>query len=318
MSEYHDIYVRAYTIQLDKTKRDSVREDNEPKWPDSALFFDVESRLTADQTPTFGFWRFCELRDSGYVCVEEGILHDDRLGAKELHVLRTFARATTPETSDDGCGRLRCYSRAKFIEEVFGIAIQAKALIVLFNAGFDLSRIAVDWETARNGGWSLILSQWRNPKTRELKANKFFPRVVIKALNSKTAIMNSTRAPMNEPKETNKRVKLWSAARFLDVRTLLWALRNKSYSLETACKEFKTEHQKIDHQPTGKVTVREIVYARNDVSCTVDLLNAAKQEFDLHPIAPGPDRMFSPASVAKSYLDELHILHPSEKIHDAE
>jgi hypothetical protein len=27
--------------------------------------------------------------------------------------------------------------------------------------------------------------------------------------------------------------------------------------------------------------------------------------------------MFSPASVAKSYLEELHILHPSEKLNDA-
>ena len=78
--------------------------------------------------------------------------------------------ATKPDTTDDGCDRLRLYSRSKFIEEVFGIAIQAKALIVCFNAGFDLSRIALDWETARNGGWSLILSQWRNPKTGELKA----------------------------------------------------------------------------------------------------------------------------------------------------
>ena len=52
----------------------------------------------------------------------------------------------------------------------------------------------------------------------------------------------------------------------------------------------------------------------DDVACTVDLLNAVKQEFDLHPIAAGPDRMFSSASVAKSYLEELNILHPSEKV----
>lgn len=32
--------------------------------------------------------------------------------------------------------------------------------------------------------------------------------------------------------------------------------------------------------PTGKVTVDEINYARQDVACTLDLLNAAKQEFD--------------------------------------
>jgi hypothetical protein len=122
---------------------------------------------------------------------------------------------------------------------------------------------------------SLILSQWRNPKTRELQTNKFFPRVVIKALNSKTAIIHSTRAPMCELEEKNKRVKLWPAARFLDVRTLLWALRNKSYSLKTGCKEFDVPG-KLDHKPSGRVDLEEIDYCRQDLRATVGLLNAVK------------------------------------------
>jgi hypothetical protein len=312
-----DIYVRAHTVQLEKKEHKRARQVTEPKWPDHALVLDCESRITADQTLTFGFWRFCELRNGDYVPLDEGIFHDEGLGAKGLQVLRKYPRAAKPETADDGCDRLRLYSRSKFIEEVVGIAIQAKALIVCFNAGFDLSRLAVDWETARNGGWSLILSQWRNPKTGKLKANKFVPRVVIKALNSKTAIIHSTRAPMSEPSKKNKRLKLWPAARFLDVRTLLWALRNKSYSLRTACKEFGIPG-KLDHKPIGRVDLEEIEYCRQDVRATGDLLNAAKQEYDLHPIAPGPDRMFSPASVAKSYLEELNISHPSEKVKDAD
>ena len=91
------------------------------------------------------------------------------------------------------------YSRSKFINETLGMAIQAKALIVGFNLPFDLSRIAVDWNPAQNGGWTLIMSQWRNPKTGKLEPDEFFPRVVIKALNSKTAIIHSTRAPLSLP-----------------------------------------------------------------------------------------------------------------------
>lgn len=313
------IYVRAYTVPVNNSENEdgSRRTSDDPvKWPNNALVFDCEARVTADLTLTFGFWRFCELRGGKYVCVEEGIVHDDSLNAKEFELLRSYARNAKPDTSEDGCDRLRLYSRSKFIRETLGFAIQAGALIVCFNAGFDLSRLALDWETAENGGWSLILSKW--PNTGSGKANKFFPRIISKALNSKASIIHSTRAPMSEPDEKNKRVKLWPAGRFLDTRTLLWALRNRSYSLKTACTELQTEHQKIDHTPTGRVTLEEIEYARNDVPCTVDVLNAAKQEFDLHPIKPGPDRMFSPASVAKGYMEALNVCYPSKKVADAD
>jgi hypothetical protein len=317
MSENHDIYVRAHIVPFGEKQGKSPHEDRGPRWPDHALVFDCESRVTADQTLTFGFWRFCELRNGEYVPLEEGILHDDKeLSTNEFNFLRKYARATKPETTEDGCDRLRLYSRSKFVEEALGMAIQAKALIVCFNSGFDLSRLAVDWEPAQNGGWSLVLRQWHNPEKGGLAASKFFPRIVIKALNSKTAIIRSTRAPMFEPKEKGDPVKLWPAARFLDLRTLLWALRNKSFSLKTGCKEFGITG-KLDHKPSGRVDGDEVEYCRQDVRATVGLLNAAKQEYDLHPIDPGTDRMFSPASVAKSYLEKLNISYPSTRVKDA-
>jgi hypothetical protein len=247
---FQKIYLRAHTVPIDKKKdKGGGSISDEPKWSDHALVFDCETRVSADLTLTFGFWRFCELRDGKYACIEEGIFHDDDLGAKEFNLLRKYARSTKADTTDDGCDRLRLYSRSKFIKESLGFAIQAKALIVCFNSGFDLSRHAVDWETADNGGWSLIVSKWPNPRTGE--PNKFFPRIVVKALNSKASIIHSTRAPMSERGKKKKRVKLWPAGRFLDVRTLWWALRNRSFSLKKASEELKTEHQKIDHTPTS-------------------------------------------------------------------
>ena len=317
---HHDIFVRAYTKKREAKKEDSKAkksDHNDPKWPNYVLVLDSESRLTPDQRLTFGFWQFCELRENFYVSLEEGILPDTNLKRRELDELRRYARSQKPNTADDGCDRLRLYSLPKFVTDVLGIAIQAGALVVCFNAGFDLSRLAVDWEDAKKGGWSLILSQWHNPNDNSVRANKFFPRIVIKALNSKTSIIHSTRAPMAEPREEGERVKHWPSARFLDVRTLLWALRNKSFSLKSACKEFGVPG-KLEHKPSGHVDLEEIEYCRQDVQATVGLLNAAKQEFDLHPVAPGPDRMFSPASVAKAYLETLNILHPSTKVKEAE
>ena len=315
--EHNDIYVRAYVEQLDKKPPSRSLRNDEPKWPDYALVLDCESRITPDLILTFGFWRFCELRNNAYACIEEGIFHNDDLTAQEFNLLSEYAQATVPDTTPDGCDRLRLYSRTKFVHETLGIAIQAGALFVVFNAGFDFSRLAVDWGTAANGGWSLILSQWTNPNTREIQTNEYFPRIVIKALNSKSSIIHSTRPPVFKPKKKRGKVKLWPSARFLDLRTLLWALRNKSYSLASACDELGLP-PKFDHQPTGQVTLEEIEYCRHDVRVTTGLLNAVKPEFDLHPIKPGPDRMFSPASVAKSYLEELNISYPREKVRDAD
>jgi len=316
MNEHQDIYVRVHTRRLKPKRKKSHSHQSPLKWADHALIFDCESRITADQSLTFGFWRFCELRQGRYIALEEGSLLDDNgeLSDKEITVISQFAKRQKADTADDGYDHIRVYSRSKFLREVLGNSIQAKAFLVCFNAGFDFSRLAVDWTQAKNGGWSLIFFQWRNPKTRQLEPIKFFPRIVIKGLNSKTSIIHSTRPPLHERRTKDEKVKHWPGARFLDPRTLLWALRNRSYSLDSACEEFKTEHQKIDHTPTGKVTVKELEYARGDVACTVDLLNAVKQEFDLHPISAGPDRMFSSASVAKSYLEELNIFHPSKKV----
>ena len=318
MSKLQDIYLRAHTVPVKKGNPKSTGQSSEPKWPNYALVFDCESRITADQTLTFGFWRFCELRGNEYVCTEEGIFHDDHeLSAHEFDVLRKYVKSTKPETTDDGCNRLRLYPRAKFVEEVLGMAIQAKAVIVGFNLPFDLSRLAMDWNPAQDGGWTLIMQQWYNPKTGKIEPIESFPRIVIKALNSKTSIITSTRAPVTLRKAKGKRAKLWPQGRFLDLRTLLWALRNKSYSLQSACKEFNVPG-KLDHKPSGHVDLKEIEYCKQDVRATVGLLNVAKPEFDLHPITPGPDRMFSPASVAKSYLENLHISYPNEKVKDAD
>ncbi len=108
-----------------------------------------------------------------------------------------------------------------------------------------------------------------------------------------------------------------SKAGFLDLKTLLWAEFHKSVSLKSACelKAFKKHDlpQKDDYTPTGQVIVAEIEYGRHDVRCTAALLNAAKQEFDLHPTSRRPDNVYSPASFVKSYFDEMGIIPPAEK-----
>ncbi|HEU0049905.1 MAG TPA: hypothetical protein VFQ43_20115, partial [Nitrososphaera sp.] len=99
--------------------------------------------------------------------------------------------------------------------------------------------------------------------------------------------------------------------------TTIWSLRNRSFSLRNACKEFGVPG-KLEHRPSGTVNLEEIRYCRQDVRATVGLLNAVKEECDLHPIDLKPDKMFSPASVAKAYLDKLNVHYPSTKVRNAD
>src|SRR5271155_5031634 len=71
-------------------------------------------------------------------------------------------------------------------------------------------------------------------------------------------------------------------------------------------------HQ-TSHHLCGLASAGIIEYARQDGRCTVDALNALKQEFDKHPINLKPYNAYSPASVAKSYLDAMGIIPPAEK-----
>jgi len=106
--------------------------------------------------------------------------------------------------------------------------------------------------------------------------------------------------------------KAWKKeGRFLDIRTLGWALRNRSFNLKGACKAFKVKGKK-DHKPTGRINSEEIEYCREDVAATHRALNAMMREFNRNPIDLRPDRSYSPASIAKAYLDKMGIKKPKQ------
>ena len=45
---------------------------------------------------------------------------------------------------------------------------------------------------------------------------------------------------------------------------------------------------KMEHEPTGRVTKKELAYGRKDVERTLELLNAMKLEYDGFPIDCNP------------------------------
>ena len=304
MTQTHDIFLRAYAVATDKKeKQRSTHVGGDPKWAQHALVFDTETRITADQSLTFGVYRLCKLVNDIYEVTEEGIFYADDLPAKERKVLESHIKTAVSDVASFP-PRFPLYSRSQFMKRVFKPAIKHDgALVCGLNLPFDLARLALDWSKGEDDEWSLTMSQYPNGTE-----NRHYPRILIKPIDGKKAFIKL--APPWKPEEWNSK----GQTHFLDLRTLAWALFNKSFSLKRACEKLDTEHKKLeDHEPTGEVTPEEIEYARQDARCTVDVLNALKQEFDKHPIDLKPYNAYSPASVAKAYLDKMGILRPAEK-----
>jgi hypothetical protein len=304
MQERHDIFVRAHAPL--PSKRSSWSGVYRRKWPDSALIFDTETRIDPRQNLAFGCFRRYELKRNKYRCVEEGLFHADNLRRSDSIVLERYVRnpLNVPETDNFPPQlKLKLMSRNAFVRKIFWGAVQRGDLVVGFNLPFDLSRLAVKFAKAKKGGWSLALTLRKGRRSGKEEVDIERPRTVITSINSKSAFfkLSSKWRPeewQNEP-------------RFLDLRTLTFALRNVAYGLSSACEAFKVQG-KMSHTPTGKITPKEISYCREDVAATGRLLDAAKQEFDRHPIELRPDQAYSPASIAKAYLDAMKIVHPKE------
>jgi hypothetical protein len=303
MTEQHDIFVRAYAVATGEG--DKKRKSNNidfPKWPRYVLVFDTETRITADQSLTFGVFRLCEMKNHQYKPIREGLFYADDLPSKERNILESYARTAVSDAKAFPPD-FPLYSRSDFMRKVFWPAIKRSgALICGLNLSFDIARLALAWSRGEHDEWSLTMSQYSNGVE-----NRNIPRILITPIDSKKAFIRL--AKPWKPEEWKDKGK----AHFLDLRTLAWALFNRSFSLKRLCEELQTEHRKFDHEPTGQVTVKEIEYARQDGRCTVDALNALKQEFDKHPTGLKPCNAYSPASVAKSYLDAMGIIRPSEK-----
>ncbi|MBZ5526815.1 MAG: hypothetical protein LAN71_02795 [Acidobacteriia bacterium] len=307
----HDLYLRAHIVVSGDKKKQAeqpAKRLGSPKlWPDYALVWDTETSLDLEQTLNFGIWRFCQLRGTEYVAVQEGMFYRDGLARKDIQAIHAYQQKHLADRLASGADtELTVLSQTAFVEKVFWECVRAGALIVGFNLSFDIARIAVRWTVARNGGFSFVLSQL-NKKQVE---NQHRPRIRIAPLNGVAEQIELTAVRRKDEQHR------WRRSRFLDLHTLAFALTDNSYSMAGAIQAFGSIPEKMEHEPTGLITEKEIAYARQDVRATLGLLNALRHEYELHPIALLPDRAYSPASIGKAYLRAMGIVEPMRKFKD--
>lgn len=289
-----------------------VRKNKIWRLPNAMFVFDTETRTDASQRLTFGSYRFF-IRNG---LRQEGLFYANDLPAKDLRTLERYVAAHNKGALRSGEVPLLLLTRRRFLTRFYKAVYKGRVLLVGFNLPFDLSRIAFASRPARGrfaGGFSLAL--WSYIKNEIERPDNHRPSVGIKHIDSKRALKGFTArfrpdtldlipedSTTGEPEKGYK-----FRGHMLDLRTLAFALTDRSYSLESACKAFGVEHGKQRTTRHGVVTKSYIDYNRRDVQATAELAVNLLAEYSKHPINLQPTKAYSPASIGKAYLRAMGI-----------
>jgi hypothetical protein len=296
---------------------DDDDDETNARRPDFLLVFDTETRTDLDQALLLGCYRFyaLEWQDDGpdLVCLEEGLFYPDELRAEDpagYELLRDYAnkaRAATAREPYRGIvpsPDLRFRSRADFVEQVFFRAVVDGATVALYNAPFDLTRIAVTWGEAEalrfRGGFSLTLFEKRKGDQTQEKAYR--PRVLICPRDAKHAKLGLSPArPGKKPGMAGSK-----DPALLDLSTLTHVFTGEHPPLEKACQAFGVPYEKLKVK-LGVISPELATYCREDVEATANLYRALACEYERWQLDRPPSGLASPATLAKQCLTEAGV-----------
>ncbi len=310
------VALRAY-LAPDGGHRMPTSKPGIPGWGESILALDVESTIDPAQRLTFGSFRQGHFDTHGaFVCLEEGLIYDDALPERDpagYALLVAYAESHLPATTNLRFPRLVLWSRRQFLDERLWPAIRGGGtLIVGYNLAFDLTRLGTQAAPARGemfeGGFSVTLYDYNAGGGKRLP-NKYRPWLRLKPIDSKRTLMGFAKSRGATPDERSA----GPLGRLLDLRHLVFALTDKKLSLEGAAKAFGLSDVKLPDAEHGTITERYIDYNRQDVALTTRVLEAVRAEWDRHPLALAPERVMSPASIAKGYLRGMGVIPPRQK-----
>ena len=280
------IHTRCYVDNHDGNRNVSNSNHQINSNNSTVLVFDCETTTDAYQNLLFGS---CGIWVNGNL-QKFYLFYADWLKKAQTRIIRAYARRNS----------LEVLSKSEFVEKVFyPYVYQARAKCVGFNLPFDLSRLAISYGKARkfHGGFSLKLSE-----------NLVHPNIRIKSINSKAAFIEFTKPVRKKSQKKKQRYKGF----FLDLKTFSFALTNKSYNLQGALQDFDCKLQKSSTEH-GKITSEYIDYNVNDTKSTYDLYLKCMERYGEYLLRKQPNRLFSPASIGKSYLDKIGIKPFMEK-----
>ncbi len=305
------------------------RKKRARRYPSEALVFDTETRTEASQQLLLGVWRF--YRDDpdsptvGRTCVEEGFFYPDDLPDRDpdgWQTLQAYAAGAEADVAPGHSTRPQLMPLSEWLEKrlyAYGYKHRNRCAIVGFNLPFDFGALASHWSPARNrfrGGWSLGLwgelddnGRWHD--------QRYHPRLLLKAIDPRRTLFGwgSTTDPDGlDTAEASKGS--GGQQRFIDLRTLVFALTDRSHTLESACAAFGDQFAKPE-VTYGIIDEPMLHYAREDVRHTATLYRNCLAELAQHPgVDLVPQALYSPAGIGAAYLRAMNVAPPLEKFSD--
>jgi len=281
-----DIFVRAFSDNYSNhnDKQNNKQNSTEPEIhnPDIRMIIDTETTIDQYQNLTFGSCLIQKKISSGFK--EEWYLFYSDIPEDKINLIKQYGKEHNIEV----------LPVREFVDKIFyPYAFKIRCDVIGFNLPFDLSRLAIDYGIARNtkDAFSLKLSD-----------DKRNPRIRIQSIDQKRSFISFT-TPLR--KKRDKKFKAYRGY-FIDLKTLTFALTDKSHSLDSACKAFNVS-RKTHTEEHGKITKEYIDYNINDVKITSELYESALQRYKMFTLKEPVNKLYSPASIGKAYLRQMGI-----------
>ena len=285
------INLRCYTGGYRPTIQSSYNEN-----VNNGMVLTITSETATDphhsQSLTFGscgVW----INDSLYKIV---LFYDENLDSKKVDVIQKVGDEIQQEK---GC-MILVMPKTEFTTNVlYPYVYEARAKCVGFDLPYELSRLASSWGTARKikDAFSIKLVE-NNPR---------LPAIKIKSINSDSAFIQFA-TPLRTKSE-KKKIPTHKTYRgyFLDLKTLGYAMSNKSFDgIDDLAETFDVDANLKDKKEIAKYSIRNNI----EKSLTIHrlyskIISILENTFMIKPI--NANKLYSPASISKLYLEKLNI-----------
>ncbi len=300
MADKLDLYFRAHTISV--TSQKEYWTDRHASEPEHALIFRCATAADERQDLLFGAYICAQLEDGKFVAKDIGLFCRDG-HPEELRVLKRFVKDSAIELG----------SVEEFRRKVFLKYLKAGALIVAYDAPFEISRIAIKWNKSlkRRRAFSFYFRLFKDKKTGKIRPSGFEPGLSIESLDASKAIYRLIKYKFHAMDADREEEQQSSNVHILDLKTLTAVLTGEAYTFSSACEIFGVPVSR-SRKFWSRVTKPAIECLLKNVVGELELLNRLKEKFELHLVDLAPERCYSPATLAKAYFSAIGI-KPQEK-----